>query len=207
MEDANSTDGLRPATPSTTRTEPLIFGKTTIHITHQLCYFRGVVFCLKCGSYSAGVAVHLKHGCSLHTLPGTANQLKRLRHGDTPHATFKWPSNITLLPRLPNVPQREPTDAADDADGGDDNAPTDPHAHLSPTMRRMLLRLRRDTPAVDAPPTSAPFTAPTAPRRHTLDDSQPDSQPLLLLPVPSTPDSDAHADTSQMPIVHPRWWI
>ena len=67
-------------------------GNTPIHESHvgHLAWHRGLLWCWQCGCTATVVPNHLRHVCAKPTVAG-ARQLKRLRLGQTPRNSVRWP--------------------------------------------------------------------------------------------------------------------
>ena len=64
----------------------------TAHVTHILYFFRGVIFCNKCGHYGVNRFIKLVHPCEKpkHLSHGHKS-LAALRNGGLPPGLFDWP--------------------------------------------------------------------------------------------------------------------
>ena len=63
-----------------------------IHPSHSISYYRGVVYCNRCGYYTSGGRVdYLRKECVLKAAPSQARLLKRIRDGIYPTSTGEWP--------------------------------------------------------------------------------------------------------------------
>lgn len=63
-----------------------------LHPTHHLAWYRGLLFCCKCGDYASGKVLILTHECQGRPPnPVQKGSLRRLLQGKVPIKNFKWP--------------------------------------------------------------------------------------------------------------------
>ena len=63
-----------------------------IHSSHSITYYRGVIYCNRCGYYSSGGSVrYLRDPCVLKPAESQMRLLKRMRDGIYPTSTGDWP--------------------------------------------------------------------------------------------------------------------
>ena len=63
-----------------------------IHSSHSITYYRGVIYCNRCGYYSSGGSVrYLRDPCVLKPADSQMRLLKRMRDGLYPTTQGEWP--------------------------------------------------------------------------------------------------------------------
>ena len=63
-----------------------------IHPSHSISYYRGVVYCNRCGYYSTGKrSMHLSTGCGMSVRPSQVVIRDSLREGRCPSQIGRWP--------------------------------------------------------------------------------------------------------------------
>jgi len=81
-----------------TPNEPFVLGDNVIHISHTICWWRGVFYCAKCAYYSHKRVRKLAEPCRMKP-PSIAawQRLKSIREGICPLANGKpWPLPLTI---------------------------------------------------------------------------------------------------------------
>ena len=82
---------------------PIHIGGSTLHSSHQLWFYRGLVFCRTCGFYAAHKAQKLKLPCGLgyESLPSPRgyDNIQRILSDKLPRALAAWPD--TFSTRVP----------------------------------------------------------------------------------------------------------
>ena len=77
------------------RQQELVWKGHSIHLSHNLTFFRGCLFCSSCGARSAdGAPRALRHPCSLKPMSdGTARRLNSMKNGNWPPGDLPgdWP--------------------------------------------------------------------------------------------------------------------
>ena len=69
-----------------------IYMGKVIHPSHSITYYRGVVFCNRCGYYSTGKRLdNLASRCELKILPSQVRIRDSLRDGKLPSQIKAWP--------------------------------------------------------------------------------------------------------------------
>ena len=71
------------------------FKGSLLHATHQLCMYRGLLFCTQCGFYAASIVRHLRWPCAVSrghlVTPQGKRNLDRLAAGLCP-IMARWPN-------------------------------------------------------------------------------------------------------------------
>ena len=86
-------------------------GGKAIDATHHLAYFKGFVFCLKCGCYCQNEPRELRQRCKQKPAPGMRFVLRCLLARRTPRRSLDWPKGFADIPGESGPPP--PTPAAE----------------------------------------------------------------------------------------------
>ena len=71
---------------------PVVVGGHTIHSSHDLKVFKGLVFCSRCAHYATQCPRRLKVQCEGFVKTGCRTVLSRLKKGELPPGLERWPN-------------------------------------------------------------------------------------------------------------------
>ena len=79
--------------PATVPLERIVqIGRRSIHATHQLCIYKGLYYCTKCGYHAHAKAQKLLWPCQERSAEGV-KRASRIAQGKPPSGMSRWPND------------------------------------------------------------------------------------------------------------------
>ena len=105
-------------------------GNCIPHVSHELFSLKGIIFCMKCGSFGAKKCRLLAHECRKFCTVNSQVALDRLTHGQLPVASMSWP-RLSGLRRQAPTPSEPDVQATSHFDDPEPFLPLDYEAHAA----------------------------------------------------------------------------